>query len=476
MATFKVTKKTTVAKLKSEFQQQVGGLLHVYNGRSEAAEDATLVSLGAKEGVLECRTSRTVGKFEEAFQSELNLKVKVYTKDNWVKVLDGITLATVKDLPNGMTKAKMEEYLAYQRDEEEQPSDKKIDVEAVFSTIPEEYKNYPIVDIEFKKLEIPEDEATWQSYAESILGYDNEPMSVLYHGIPGGDEKADVVANTDHYYSEVISSAAYMKNKYEGEECTLYVSSFINCYAPSNVSLDTSCLSEIEDTIGVALNEYCDGGNKHWEDYEWSWDAPDDFIFRVTFNGRSDIFMAHNDGGINLIDLSNEQFDAMALKFAVDRAKKYNESLKSDSNEYHFHFKNKSGVVNDNYEYIVEPQFDDMWVSFYEDLLKVRIGNKWGFVNSDYQVVIEPNYQTVSDFTKGYANFCYEKRGLYGYINKSGDVVIEPKYKSALASKNPDAFEAWVKTTDGEEIKIDINENILERKEPKKPKHYDIEE
>lgn len=118
MATFKVTKKTTVAELKSEFQQQVGGLLHVYNGRSEAAEDATLVSLGAKEGVLECRTSRTVGKFEEAFQSELNLKVKVYTKDNWVKVLDGITLATVKDLPNGMTKAKMEEYLAYQRDEE----------------------------------------------------------------------------------------------------------------------------------------------------------------------------------------------------------------------------------------------------------------------------------------------------------------------------------------------------------------------
>ena len=41
------------------------------------------------------------------------------TKDNWVKVLDGITLAVAGQLPNGMTKAKMEEHLSYKRDEEE---------------------------------------------------------------------------------------------------------------------------------------------------------------------------------------------------------------------------------------------------------------------------------------------------------------------------------------------------------------------
>lgn len=117
MAKFKITPTTTVTELKEQFRNEVGCVLRVYQGRSEAPDGATLVSLGAKEGELECRTSRTVGKFEEAFQNELNLKVKVYTKDNWVKVLDGITLAVAGQLPNGMTKAKMEEHLSYKRDE-----------------------------------------------------------------------------------------------------------------------------------------------------------------------------------------------------------------------------------------------------------------------------------------------------------------------------------------------------------------------
>ena len=119
MAKFKITPTTTVAELKGQFRNEVGCVLRVYQGRSEASDGATLVSLGAKEGELECRTSRTVGKFEEAFQNDLNLKVKVYTKDNWVKVLDGITLAVAGQLPNGMTKAKMEEYLSYKRDEKD---------------------------------------------------------------------------------------------------------------------------------------------------------------------------------------------------------------------------------------------------------------------------------------------------------------------------------------------------------------------
>ena len=117
MAKFKITQKTTVANLKEQFRNQVGGTLRIYDGRSEAAENATLVSIGAKVGELECRTSRTVGKFEEAFQEDLNLKVKVYTKDNWVKVLDGITLASAAELPNGMTKEKMEAFLGYEKNE-----------------------------------------------------------------------------------------------------------------------------------------------------------------------------------------------------------------------------------------------------------------------------------------------------------------------------------------------------------------------
>lgn len=52
MAKFKITPTTTVAELKEQFRNEVGCVLRVYQGRSEAPDDATLVSLGAKEGEL----------------------------------------------------------------------------------------------------------------------------------------------------------------------------------------------------------------------------------------------------------------------------------------------------------------------------------------------------------------------------------------------------------------------------------------
>lgn len=161
MAIFKITPTTTVAELKEQFSNEVGGTLRIYEGRSEASDGATLVSLGAKEGELECRTSRTVGKFEEAFQSDLNLKVKVYTKDNWVKVLDGITLASAAELPNGMTKAKMEEYLSYKRegkeDKEEEEVEKATDEVEKTPSLPNPNAIYFVINSEPR--EITEDDA-----------------------------------------------------------------------------------------------------------------------------------------------------------------------------------------------------------------------------------------------------------------------------------------------------------------------------
>ena len=152
MAKFKITPTTTVAELKERFRNEIGGVLRVYEGRSQAPADATLVSLGAKEGELECRTSRTVGKFEEAFQKDLNLKVKVYTKDENVSVLDGITLATVKEIPNMSTHAKMEKYLAYQKEVKEEYNNNsncmKVNVDWVSDEVAEVYKYLSLDELE----------------------------------------------------------------------------------------------------------------------------------------------------------------------------------------------------------------------------------------------------------------------------------------------------------------------------------------
>ena len=115
MANIHITESTTVAQLKKQFNKDVGGTLRVYKNRSEADEDASLVSIGTIEGGMEYRMSRTVGRFEESFAKNFNLKVKVFTPDNWVKVLDGITLETIKKLPRQINKLEMAKFIAYKR-------------------------------------------------------------------------------------------------------------------------------------------------------------------------------------------------------------------------------------------------------------------------------------------------------------------------------------------------------------------------
>ena len=100
---------TVVADLKATFNACFGAKLRVYSGRSQAEESATLGELGlTKEGEFECRANLTVGSFIERMLSEYGLKVKIYTPDEWVAVLDGLTLESAGKVKKNATKADME--------------------------------------------------------------------------------------------------------------------------------------------------------------------------------------------------------------------------------------------------------------------------------------------------------------------------------------------------------------------------------
>ena len=102
-------KGTVVADLKATFNACFGAKLRVYSGRSQAEESATLGELGlTKEGEFECRASLTVGSFIERMLSEYGLKVKIYTPDEWVAVLDGLTLESAGKVKKNAAKADME--------------------------------------------------------------------------------------------------------------------------------------------------------------------------------------------------------------------------------------------------------------------------------------------------------------------------------------------------------------------------------
>lgn len=142
MAKFNLTGSKTVAELKKEFNEAFGSSIKVYNGRNKAEDSETLGNLGLKADTeFECRSSRTVGSFKVAF-AKMGLKVKVFTKDEWVAVLDGITLETSGKIPNQSTGEKMKEFLAYKREDKEDGKKtadnvNAIDMENVFTNLKE---------------------------------------------------------------------------------------------------------------------------------------------------------------------------------------------------------------------------------------------------------------------------------------------------------------------------------------------------
>ena len=83
-----------VSELKIQFNERFGSVLRVYSGRSQVNNDITLSEAGlTNEGVFNCRGNMLVGNFINKMMEDYGLKVKVYTCDEWVAVLDGLTLS-----------------------------------------------------------------------------------------------------------------------------------------------------------------------------------------------------------------------------------------------------------------------------------------------------------------------------------------------------------------------------------------------
>ena len=120
MAIFNLKKQNLVSELKQEFNDAFGAKLRIYVGRSQINDNAVLSEAGLiAEGTFECRSSLTCGRFIERMQEEFGLKVKVYTCDEWVAVLDGLTLESAGKVKKNAVKADMESMIAYQRTENE---------------------------------------------------------------------------------------------------------------------------------------------------------------------------------------------------------------------------------------------------------------------------------------------------------------------------------------------------------------------
>ena len=110
---FELKKTTAIGVLKAAFHEAFGAQVRVYNGRSCAEDNVSLGEVGlTNEGTLECSPNLTAGNFVERMQTEFGLKVKVYTCDYFVAVIDGLTLEQAGKVKKNAVKKDMEALLA----------------------------------------------------------------------------------------------------------------------------------------------------------------------------------------------------------------------------------------------------------------------------------------------------------------------------------------------------------------------------
>ncbi len=115
MAQFKIDGRLTVKNLKDQFKKEFNCTLRVYDGNKIANDSSTLASIrdnhDVKSGSLTVGKNWKVDTFEQKMYDVFGVKVKVFTCDDWVKVLDNISLGTAGKIKKGAVRADMEPYV-----------------------------------------------------------------------------------------------------------------------------------------------------------------------------------------------------------------------------------------------------------------------------------------------------------------------------------------------------------------------------
>lgn len=183
--------------------------------------------------------------------------------------------------------------------------------------------NLPLIDIRLKEAPVDlianggpfpshENDPDYglQSYIYEHFSY--PPVIVIYYGPEDGDMNAYVLSDDIDHDDAAYNARDFITEEIDREEnddITYYQSSSVKAYGFRNNNPDKHM-----GTIGVVLNEYADGGNKHTHWYEWN-DDVDEVLVRVKFDdSKGEIFKAYSEGGIEMVDINDEEFDEMIRK------------------------------------------------------------------------------------------------------------------------------------------------------------------
>lgn len=100
MADFKITGNMKVKSLKEDFKKEFGGTLRIYDGRSHAADSATVGSVAKKTitkgSDVSANGNLLVKTFENRIKEAYGIRVEIATSDDSKLVEDGCRLGSIK--------------------------------------------------------------------------------------------------------------------------------------------------------------------------------------------------------------------------------------------------------------------------------------------------------------------------------------------------------------------------------------------
>lgn len=381
MALFKITASSTVKSFSKAFKDEFGATLQIYDGRLKADDSVKLVDIGAKTGPFECRSSRTVGSFVKMMQDEFNLKVKVRTADDWVTVIDGLTLNRINDLPKQPTKTMMEDFVSYQRK-----------------------------DAKNKDGETPEATAEKYLYLENLE--------------PKRDE--------NRLYGFVDSDGNWViKPKFD------YLSEFCEGLARANSDKKFGFINEkgkwVIKPVFDDVASFHEGITQAKLDGKWGLiDRTGNWVIEPNFDYLSQFYeglaIAKLDGKFGFIDHAGNWVIEPKFDFIIGDFQYHNDvQVKIDG---------KYGLIDKSGRWIVKPEMDKV-SNLKNGVAIASFDGKFGLIGETGEWIVQPRFKHIQDTADEY--FATDDGSYYGLIDKKGNWVIEPGY-SAITLFNSDGI------------------------------------
>ena len=458
MAEFTLNGRTKVKTLKANFKENFGATLRIYIGRSQVNDDMTLTEAGLKtEGIFECRSSLTCGRFIERMQEEFGLKVKIYTCDEWVAALDGLTLESAGKVKKNAVKADMERMIAYQRSENENDSD--IECAHVMDIKKSAESNGCIINIfsnnsvtvlrDDKKCENTKAalreiaqlvdfnfETTWTtqqlgSKLVDFLNTNNSKTSQKNHirveieitehdyvAYDSNDEpmgesfafNSDEGPNSIHIYVDG-KEIEYDEDEFEdGSEYSAYQSfdmekkwgndEIVKFGYYDNI-VTKAWEFEVENFNIEKLNFYYNCFDACFAPASHNWE---EHIIELCYDGNK--VELHScgcsDGGFEQLWCMYDEFDDEDNEECWDN---------EESEDIESRLKDKyDKVFNDG------------------DIFTVKLDGRWGFVGTNGEELITPQFTALSDEFVNGAIITWGENGLMGFVNIQGEEIVKPKY------------------------------------------------